>query len=233
MSITHGYLTLNEFRDVQRDAMTAYDAEYERAIEAASRQIDDYCGRIFYAETVATAKTFRPDQLDEVWVPDISSTSGLLVKTDDDDDGVFETTWTLGTDFQMEPLERLNGTRPYERIVALGSAVFPTPNLARYFTTSHVSIRPSRRARVQITAKWGWPTTPTQVKQACSILATDHFQAKDMTNISSQYGTGTRFLRDTTGGHFGRGERFVRIQAPLFNPVAEALLQPLRVVVVA
>src|SRR5690554_3107788 len=94
MAMTHAYLTLQEFQDIMRDQLTAYDHEYEMAIEAASRQVDDFCGRHFWMEEQATPRLFRPTQPDLVWVSDIATTDGLVVKTDDDDDGVFETTWT-------------------------------------------------------------------------------------------------------------------------------------------
>lgn len=228
MAMTNPYLELSEFRDLMRDQLTAYDHEYELAIESASRQVDGYCGRFFYAQTTATAIKYRPSEIDLVWTQDISTTDGLIVKTDDDDDGVFENTWAA-TDYQLEPFERMNN-KPYERIAAVGSAEFPVDCLN---TTQSRTRRRSRRPRVEITAKWGWPEVPAEVKKATAILASDHFRQKDQSQIASQYGTGTRFTRDQTGMQFGRGNRFSKILIPIFNPEAEALLQPLRVIVVA
>jgi hypothetical protein len=227
MAMTHAYLELEEFRDIMRDQLTAYDHEYELAIESASRQIDDFCGRHFWAETVATPIRYRPNQVDLVWTSDISSASGLVVKTDDDDDGVFETTWSA-TDYQLEPFERMNG-KPYERIAAVGDLEFPVDCRPRSWNRA----RRSRRARVEVTAKWGWPAVPMEVKQATAILANDHFRSKEQSQIASQYGTGTRFTRDVTAHQYGSAIRFTRVRAPIFNPEAEALLMPLRVVVVA
>ena len=226
MALTHPYLTLQELQDLARDQLTAYDTEYQRAIAAASRQIDDYCGRHFWKEETPSERLFRPDEVDLLWTGDFATTDDLVVKTDEDGDGVFETTWSA-TDWQAEPFERMNG-RPYERIAAVGGRDFPVD-----CTTTSRGRRRSRRARVQVTAQWGWPEVPWEVKQACAILAMDHFRSKDLSNIASQYGTGTRFTREMTGQQFGRGPRFNRILAPVFNPEAEALLQPLRVVVVA
>lgn len=230
MTLTHCYLTVEELQDTLRDQLTAFEGEYERAINAASRQIDTYCGRQFWLESTPSARVFRPDCSFEVWTGDIGTSTGLVVKTDDDDDGTFETTWA-STDYQLEPFERIN-SRPYERLSALGSAEFPTSNTSIY-SGSTANSRPSRRARVQITASWGWPSVPSEVTAACSILAVDHFKSKDLSNIASQYGSGTRFVRELTAKSFGAGGRFTRLRAPIFNPEAEALLQPLRVVVVA
>src|SRR5690606_16258894 len=230
MAMTNAYLTLAEFRDLMRDQLTAYDHEYEMAIEAASRQVDDFCGRHFYMEEVATPKLYRPDQVDLVWTADIATTDGLVVKTDDDDDGAFETTWSAD-EYMLEPYDRLNGTRPYERIAAVSGREFPVACRTTY--SSRTSTRRSRRPRVQVTAKWGWPEVPAEVKQATAILAVDHFRTKDQSQIASQYGTGTRFTRDITARQYGAAIQFTRFRAPVFNPEAEALLMPLRVVVVA
>ena len=57
------------------------------AINAASRQIDAFCGRYFYADGSASARKFFTDDLYRLKVDDISTTTGLVVKYDDDDDG--------------------------------------------------------------------------------------------------------------------------------------------------
>ena len=225
MAVTNGYIEVDDLRDLLRDQLTAYDAEYERAIGAASRSIDDYCGRHFWKETVASARTFRPDRYDLVWCGDISSATSLVVKTDDDADGVYETTWTIGTDFILEPFERMNNS-PYERIAAVGSKVFPTP-------TTAWARGAQRRPRVQVTALWGWPAVPDEVKSATAIVAVDHFRAKDLMHVASTYGNDVRVARDQSPGLFGRKTRFSRVRAPSLNPEAEALVASHRITVVA
>jgi hypothetical protein len=227
MTITNGYLSLEELRDVLRDQLTAYDHEYERAIEAGSRQLDDYCGRHFYA-TSATARTYRPNQTDLLWCGDISTTTGLVVKTDEDFDGVYETTWTIDEDFILEPFERMNAAYPYERIAAVGSKAFPVAGI-----NTSTGLRASRRPPVQVTAAWGFPSIPPQVKEATVITAMDHFRAKDLMHVASTYGNDVRVARDQSPGLFGRKTRFARVRAPSLNPEAEALVASLRITVVA
>lgn len=226
MAVTNGYLTVDELRDILRDQLTAYDAEYERAINAGSRSIDAYCGRHFWAEPTPIAKTFRADETDLLWCTDISTTTGLIVKTDDDQDGVFETTWTIDTDFILEPFDRMNA-RPYERIAAVGDKLFPT------WRRPTSSARYSRRPGVQVTAAWGWPSVPSEVKAACAIVAVDHFRAKDLMHVASTYGNDVRVARDQTPGLFGRKTRFSRLRAPSLNPEAESMIASLRVTVIA
>ena len=80
------------------------------------------------------------------------------LKTDEAGDGTFETTWAA-SDYELGPIDRDTG-RPYTRIDAVASKVFPT-----YYGTG-------RRARVEITGVWGWAAIPVEVKQACLIKAT-------------------------------------------------------------
>lgn len=226
--LVNAYLTVPELRDLLRDQHAAYDSEYERAILAASRQVDDYCGRFFWREATPSPKLFRPDEVDLVWTSDIATATGLVVETDENDDGVFETTWSA-SDYQLEPFERMNG-RPYERIAAVGSREFPVAGLSSY---SSLARRRSRRARVRVTAAWGWPAVPDEVKQATAIAAVDHFKAKDLTHVAATYGNEVRVARDYSPGLFGRRVRFTRTRAPLLNPEAESLVSTLRITAVA
>lgn len=228
MTLTNGYITVEELRDILRDQHTAYDWEYEAAIAAASRQIDDYCGRVFYADTVATSKLFRPNQTDILWVPDIWTSSGLIVETDGLSNGTFTTTWAT-TDYQLEPFERRGG-RPYERISMVGNYTFPVAGLS---TDGYGMVRQSRRALVRVTAKWGWAAVPDNVRSATIIQSVDNFKAKDLTHVAATYGNEVRVARDYSPGSFGRKVRFSRTRSPLLNPQSEALISSLRKTVIA
>ena len=164
MAITQGYSTLAELKRFVEvpSATTTFDDDLERSVEAASRMIDDYCGRFFYDTGSATAKEFRARDGFVIHVPDFHTTTGLVVKTDTSDDGTFDTTWDA-TDFQVEPTAPAPGW-PWERIAALDYNLFPTLG---------------RRARVQITARWGWAAIPTEVEQTCLIVAGELWRRKD------------------------------------------------------
>ena len=99
-------------------------------------------------------------------VDDFSTTTGLTVKTDEGDNGTYDQTWTVTTDFTVEPANlNLNGIPwTYTQIRAVGSKVFPTAG---------------QRARVQVTAAFGWPAVPDAVTQATYELALDIFKMKD------------------------------------------------------
>lgn len=147
-------------------ADTADDVTLTLALDAAAAQIDAYCGRSFAADATATDRLYTADANGVVDVDPISTTTGLVVKTDDNGDGTFETTWTLGTDFRLEPTNVTNPTKAYTRIVALGTRWFP---------------RLTYRPGVQVTAKFGWPggVAPSPVKQANLLLGMKLFKRKD------------------------------------------------------
>lgn len=64
MAITNGYITQNDlkaFVGIPTDD-TADDDLLDNAINGASRQIDAFCGRKFYADTNASAREFYTDR---------------------------------------------------------------------------------------------------------------------------------------------------------------------------
>ena len=88
MAIVNGYTTLSELKSFVNISDSNDDSELEDAINSASRQIDAYCGRKFYADGATSAKVYRTSNRYRVVVDDISTATGLVVKYDDDEDGV-------------------------------------------------------------------------------------------------------------------------------------------------
>lgn len=171
MGITNGYATLAQLQGWNQATATVDVANLERAIGAASRGIDQYCNRHFWKVT-ATARVL--DACDSATIElgafhDLVSIDSNGLKTDDNSDGTFETTWAT-TDYQ---LLRLNASaapeaRPYTHIEAIASRRFPVRRT-----------RPSRSGLVQITGTWGWDEIPKNVEQACLMLAARYFTRKE------------------------------------------------------
>lgn len=155
MPIVNGYCNLQEVKNALRISDSADDALLENAIEGASRRIDGYCGRRFYQQTQAIS-LFARDSYTLPVIDDLVSVTTL--KTDDDGDGTFETTWTAGTDYQLEPLDRSLTGQPIRTVTAIGGKTFPL------FT---VPALPS----AQINGVWGWSAIPDDVREACVLLA--------------------------------------------------------------
>lgn len=167
MAITDGYATLSDVKAALRLNDTVDDALLEISIEAASREIDGWCERVFTASTAT--RIYRPTDVFTVDVDDLQSITTL--KTDSDGDGVFDVTWE-STDYQLNPLNGIAGgiTTPYTQVRAIGEYLFPI------YEPRNVN---SNEASVQITGVWGWPSVPTAVKQACIILSMRQFKRYD------------------------------------------------------
>jgi len=155
VTITNGYCTLNELKEILRILDTVDDELLEARINEASRVIDQHCNRRFYADSTASARLFTSIDGNTIFVDDISSTTGLVVKSDSAGDGTYATT-VAATDFQAEPLNAIVKGNPITSIAA---------RLAGAFSMAAVP------AGCQVTAKWGWPAVPDPVHSACLILA--------------------------------------------------------------
>ena len=163
MAISNGYTTLATFQAYTGMATVTADEtiNIEKAIESASRSIDRMTNRRFWADASATARQYRATDFYRLFVDDISSTTGLIVKTDTGGDGTYETTLTFNTDYILDPLNAPQQERPFTVVTMVGTTLFPSP----------INLRPG----IQVTAKFGWynGTPPDDVEEACLILSTD------------------------------------------------------------
>ena len=138
-------------------AATAEDTAIQAAIDAAAALIDNYTGRTF--ETVTEARTYLPRTASIVDVDDIATVSGLVIKTDEDQDGTFETTLTVTTDYVL-----VGNTTPYRTVTNVNNG-WP---LSIY-----------GRPTVEVTAKFAYSeTAPDNIKQAALLLACRLYQRK-------------------------------------------------------
>lgn len=155
---TPSYVTLDQFKETQ--SMTGFsfaDADGTQALASASRAVDAICGRRFYLlddsnDQVRYYTPLRPATLE---IDDMVGFTSLA--SDQDGDGVFETTWTLHDDFELLPDNADLDGRPWERIVLK----------QRSQTTLPVGLARS----VQVTGIFGWSETPDGVISLTSILA--------------------------------------------------------------
>lgn len=164
MAITNGYCTLSELKSAARIADNVDDALLERAVEAASRRIDGECSRRFYVDTATSARTYAANRNAFLFVDDISTTTGLVVKVDDQMSGSFSTTLTVGVDYQTEPSNAVTQGEPITLLRALDTG-FP--------------VAENSRTLIEVTAKWGWPSVPHAIREATVLLASRQFKRLD------------------------------------------------------
>ena len=158
------YASVEDLKAYKGETRSTDDWSYRSAVNAASRAVDNYCCRRFYLDTAVSAKTYRATSADTLAVADIGTATGLVVATDEADSGTYGTTWTLTTDYVLEPANALADGRPITNIGGVGTRWFPTSG---------------RRPRVSVTARWGWPAVPDPVLQATLLLANRYFVRKD------------------------------------------------------
>lgn len=164
MAIGDPYVSLAELKVLIDKQGADQDQRITDALLGASRGIDKHCGRQFNKAGSVSPRIYRPEGTRLVKVDDLHTTTGLIVATDDDDDGVYETTWS-SSDYQLEPLNGVVDGEPgwpWYTIRAVGGARFPCSA--------------SRRATVRITADWGWASVPEPVKAACRIVAIEAYK---------------------------------------------------------
>lgn len=151
------YITAEELKATLEISGEVYaEDDVNAARKAASRAIDGICGRWFYAHTgAASARYFQPQSATSIFINDAYEVTTL--KTDQDGDGTFEKTWTVNTEYVLEPLNALADGRPYTQICLhpLASEGFPS----------------AYPRSVEVTGKWGWTAVPDAIKEATTILA--------------------------------------------------------------
>ena len=158
------YITADELRAFVGAVSSTIEPMLTAACDSASAEVEAYCGRTFTRDTQATARRFRvvaPTYvvIDDAWDVDV-------VKTDNNDDGVFETTWSAN-DYETDPL---NG-------VVDGRSGWPATTLSAVGTLNFIVDR--QRPTVEVTAKWGWAAVPEPVRQACLLLASELLKARE------------------------------------------------------
>jgi hypothetical protein len=162
MAITNGYATLAELKAVMRipSADTVDDSLLETSIEAASRQLDGFCERVFY--TNSGTRVYMPNDSFVCETDDIVTLTRLRTASDGTS---FDTTWAAA-DYQLEPLNGRAGgiVTPFTQIRAVDDLLFPTYG---------------GEATVEIVGTFGWSAVPIAIKQAVLMLAQRQFKRYD------------------------------------------------------
>jgi hypothetical protein len=118
-------------------------------LDTASRAIESFTRRQFNKSSTATARRFRALDPERLPVDDFYTLTGLVIS-------VNGTAWVL-TDVEA---------RPPDGIVN-GQSGWPFSDLLTVARTWP----PGRRAKVTVTAKWGWTAVPEGIRQATLDLA--------------------------------------------------------------
>jgi len=153
------YAPVAELRERLGLTDSSQDFLLDRALQSASRWIDRTLGHRFFTTSSDEVRYFTACKA--YWyleTEDIISVTSLL--TDANGDGVYETTWTVGTDYWLGPRNAPLDGLPY-------TCINKTWATGRYTF-------PAWQDAVQITGKFGYCTltnVPPQIRDLCLELA--------------------------------------------------------------
>ena len=189
MTLTNAYASMAALKAELNigQADTSYDVKLETALNSASRQIDRHCGRRFWQDTAVVQREFYADNSLDCYVDDISTTTGLVVKVDDGDNGTYATTLNINTHFILLPrnADHESPQMPWTQIRIVDTSVTAFPMWS------------SGRPGVRVTAKYGFPAVPDDVNKACLIQATQLFKASDAVFGGLSFDAGILRVRET------------------------------------
>lgn len=183
VELRHAYATVDDLREHLGDSKQNLPENLlNRALNAASRAVDNHCWRRFWQDETPTTRTVKAGyDCNDLWLTgrdDISTTTGLAVATWDGSG--YGTTWTQDTDYQLWPYDANTDGSIYggwSRLEGLGTIDFRVP-----------TVRAKVYRPVQITARWGWSFIPDEVEQATLFKAAQLFKRKDAPFGIMQFG---------------------------------------------
>lgn len=177
MTITHGYCTLDELKHSNRLNIQSSDSYsddlLEGVIEAVSRRIDDTCHRFFFTDADSDPVTdlyFTPLNSIDVFTDDIRTMTGLAVAIDNNDDGVYETSFDSDS-YIVEPANAIFKGEPFQKITirSRSGKLFPKDVISS----------------VKVSAHYGWSSVPKPIQQAC-LLQSERLFKRFSTPLGSE-----------------------------------------------
>lgn len=162
MAATNGYCTAQDLKErLGWPDDDSKDNIIEQVIETASRWIDRYCHRRFYADSANQTRYYTSDNVNTLFLNDDIVSIGTLA-TDGDGDRTYEDTWSA-TDYDLMPLNAAADGEPYTHVQV-------TPNGNYTFSTLTKGI--------QIIGTFGL-ACPDDIREACLLQAARYFERKD------------------------------------------------------
>jgi hypothetical protein len=151
---------LREYVTNSSEVIAADEAQYPRAIAAASRAVDKHCRRQFGKADAPVARFYaaRWSSTLGAWVADIDdlmTVTGLTVELDTTGDETYGSELATG-EYTLRPRNAAADGEPWTELMVSGSA----------------SASPSGvDGELRVTAGWGWSSVPVAVEEACLLQA--------------------------------------------------------------
>lgn len=155
------YATLAELKTHLRVTNNADDTELQSKLTAASRRVDKDTGRPhgYGLDNSTSQRIYTPQHESLLLVDDIATATALVVEVGRN------TSWTTidSNSYNLLPENAVTDGRAIEVIeLVYGSWPINTP-----------------MQQVRVTATWGWPSVPDDIKAATLLVAARLFRRKD------------------------------------------------------
>jgi len=175
MALLNPYCSVADLRDhLKDDGARLTTSLLERAINASSRAVDNYCGRgidgslgQFWQDASVTTRTYVVTDPRKVRVDDISTRTGLVVKTGSD--GTTFPTTLASTEYQLEPRNADTAG------ASANPHAFWVIRAINSWFPRHATCLPT----LQVTSRFGWSAIPAGVNEASLLKAASLFKRKD------------------------------------------------------
>jgi len=157
-AITDAYATAEEYRARVDQSDATGDDILLTQLAAVTQYLKNRLGRFFTRDAAVVVRTFDGNGQRRLYVPDIATATGLIVKVDLDGDFDFDNpdeTLTLGTHFWVGPANADKGPE-----------VWPFEYLEIVPYNARLGAWPEQARAVQVTASFGWPAVPGAIKEA-------------------------------------------------------------------
>lgn len=165
-------ITLEELKNLLQITDDSSDVYFEAAILAASSAVVKYTERNFGTQAVTEQREYQYDGTGILDIDDCTDVTGVALVVPGGDDLVLPT-----TSWSAQPPQKFDTPVSFYLLLpTVGGwpSVSPqmgfTYNLDRFFTEFG---RPSLPQIVKVTATWGWPLVPADVKQAVAWIIDD------------------------------------------------------------
>ena len=159
MAITDTYATVDDYKLIAGNKNSDKDLIIDLSLQSASRFIERICRRTFNVDSVPTTRYYDGKYSTRfVLYDDISSTTGLIVTVDNDNNHIPETALTLNTHYFVEYNTMGGETEPIKWL-----QLIPSNGLLETW--------PSHIHSLAITAYFGWAAVPAPIKSATIIIA--------------------------------------------------------------
>ena len=154
MAITNGYATLAEYKARHNLDHADQDDMLESIITTVSRLIDGIRGERFFTTDSDETRYFSAEDTDLLFPP-LKIVSITTLKTDNDNDGTYEYSWTEDTDFYLKPYNASLDGEPYRWIETAPNGSYSFPK--------------GVKKGVEIAGKFGWSSAPSYISEACYL----------------------------------------------------------------